>query len=152
MTLRVDPGHLKVCNIAEPKTGLEIKFSLRFTAAMALAGRDTSNDAVYTDALTREPELVALRDKVVVETRHHDHNSAAEVVVTLRDGRALGETTDVGIPMTDLDAQWARLEAKFRALVGPILGEARTSRLAALCRDLDSVEDIGEVMRLTVKN
>ena len=119
---------------------------------MALAGRDTSNDGVYTDALTREPELVALRDKVAVETRHHDHHSAAEVVVKLRDGRELSETTDVGIPMTDLDAQWAKLESKFRALVSPILGEERTARLAQLCRTLDSVEDVGEVMKLTVKN
>lgn len=152
VTLKVDAGHLKVCNIPEPKSGLEIKFSLRFTAAMALAGRDTSNDGVYTDALTREPELVALRDKVVVETRRHDHHSAAEVVVKLRDGREISETTDVGIPMTDLDAQWARLESKFRALVSPILGEERTGKLAQLCRNLDNVEDIGEVMKLTVKN
>jgi len=150
--LKVDPGHLKVCNIPEPRTGLEIKFSLRFTAAMALAGRDTSNDSVYTDALTSEPELVSLRDKVVVETFRHAHNSAAEVVVKLRDGREVRETLDVGIPMTDLDAQWARLESKFRALVTPILGGERTEKLIAVCRDLDNVEDVGEVTKLTVKN
>lgn len=152
VTLKVDPGHLKVCNIPEPRTGLEIKFSLRFTAAMALAGRDTSNDSVYTDALTREPELVALRDKVVVETFKHAHNSAAEVVVRLRDGREVSETLDVGIPMTDLDAQWARLESKFRALVTPILGGERTEKLITVCRNLDNVEDVGEVTKLTVRN
>ncbi|MCX7063284.1 MAG: MmgE/PrpD family protein, partial [Proteobacteria bacterium] len=64
--LTVNEGHFGICNIAAPRSGLEAKFSLRFTAAMALRGRDTSGIETYTDQLTREPELVALRDKVQV--------------------------------------------------------------------------------------
>ena len=39
MTLHVDPGHLKVCNIPVPTSGLEIKFSIRHLSGMALDGR-----------------------------------------------------------------------------------------------------------------
>ncbi|QQS14097.1 MAG: MmgE/PrpD family protein [Rhodospirillales bacterium] len=152
VTLRIDEGHLKVCGIPEPRTGLEIKFSLRFTAAMALAGRDTANDSVYTDELANDPALAALRDKVAIETRRHDRHSAAEVVMRLRDGREVSETTDVGEPMADLDAQWHKLAAKFRALVAPVLGAERTERLVAACRDLDSVEDLGAFMAMTTRH
>ena len=64
--INVDEGHLRVANIPEPCTGLEAKFSLRFTAAMALAGVDTSSIDIFTDELTQDPVLAALRDKVTV--------------------------------------------------------------------------------------
>ena len=38
ITLRIDSGADKVCNIPNPTTGLEAKFSLRQTVAMALTG------------------------------------------------------------------------------------------------------------------
>ncbi len=62
--IRVNRGHFDVCNIAEPASGLEAKFSLRFTVALALAGEDTASIRLFTDALTRRKDLVALRDKV----------------------------------------------------------------------------------------
>lgn len=66
VNLVVDEGHLAVCNIRSPETGLEAKFSLRFTTAMILHGIDTTNVGAYTDELTSKPELNATRDKVSV--------------------------------------------------------------------------------------
>ncbi len=40
--LHIDRGADAVCNIAVPRTGLEAKFSLRLTVALALAGIDTA--------------------------------------------------------------------------------------------------------------
>src|SRR6202011_5508328 len=48
--LKVDAGASKVCHILAPKTGLEVKFSLRLTTAMALAGIDTARLAAYSEA------------------------------------------------------------------------------------------------------
>ncbi len=149
IVLNVDQGHFSVCNIAEPGTGLEAKFSLRLTAAMAFAGRDTSSDGAYTDAMTQEAELVALRDKVEVKAATFENHSASEVVIRLRDGREVRQLTDVGIPMTDLDAQWRKLEAKFRALCEPRIGKERTDALVAACRDLENQTDIAAVLALT---
>ena len=64
--VRVAPPLLDVCNIEEPTTGLEGKFSLRATTALALLGEDTSDLATYSDAKMAEPRLVALRDRVRV--------------------------------------------------------------------------------------
>ena len=47
--IHVDKGHLRVCNIQEPKSGLEAKFSLRLTAAMALCDLDTASIELFDE-------------------------------------------------------------------------------------------------------
>jgi 2-methylcitrate dehydratase PrpD len=144
--LTVNEGHFGVCNIPEPHTGLEAKFSLRLTAAMALTGRDTAGIDVYTDSLTLEPELVALRDKVrVVAWDAPNADTRARIRVG---GRTVEAACNVGIPATDLDAQWTKLTHKFRALVEPVLGVAAAGKLTTLCRELDASSDLDELWRL----
>ena len=67
ITLRIESGADKVCNIANPTSGLEAKFSLRQTVAMALTGVDTANVDSYNAAITQEPRIKALRDKMEIE-------------------------------------------------------------------------------------
>lgn len=146
VTLHVPPGHFDVCNIQAPQTGLEAKFSLRFTTAMALAGRDTSAIDAYTDELTREPDLVALRDCVEVVARD---DGKRDTRVEIRVGNELLTTEiDVGVPARDLDAQWLSLSAKFHALVDPVFGAKTAARVEHLCRHLDEQADLTEFFTL----
>lgn len=149
--LRVPQGHLKVCNILEPTTGLEGKFSLRFTAALALVSDDTS-DRVFTDDRVRDPLLVQLRDKVTVEPiAEPGTNYVNEVEITLASGGVLRSGVNVGQPAApeELGLQWARLADKFTALVEPMLGAERTAQVIDRIRQLESVADIGEIVSLT---
>jgi 2-methylcitrate dehydratase PrpD len=148
VALHVQLGHLKICGIAEPKTGLEVKFSLRMVAALVLAGIDTANDKTYTDELAARPDLMALRDKVVVVPDWSGEGSAAEVVLTLVDGTRYKMQYDVGIPMQDLERQWLLLEAKFRSLVTPRLGAACTEKLVAACRAAEQLDDVAALFEL----
>ena len=66
MEVRVHPALFGVCNIQEPKTGLEGKFSLRATTAMALLGEDTGNLETFTDAKVTDARVVSLRDRIRV--------------------------------------------------------------------------------------
>jgi 2-methylcitrate dehydratase PrpD len=150
VTLHVVPGHLKICGIEAPQSGLEVKFSLRMTAAMALAGVDTASECSYTDALAHRPDLVALRDKVRVVTDWKGEASAAQVVVTLAGGQQHTAQFDVGVPMQDLAQQGAMLETKFRSLMGSRLGPQRTDQLIAACRDAEHLPDIGALLALTL--
>ncbi len=157
VTVRVDPGHFKVCNIAEPVTGLEAKFSLRFTVAMTLAGVDTSSIDIFTDALTQEPQLVAFRDKVQVVAHDHEQaesiaNSETLVTIETNDGQVFSQAFNVAVPMRDLDGQWQKLERKFRALVVPRLGQDRANELIRLCRDLEQLEDLTPLFSALVKH
>ena len=81
VTVVVNPGFLGVCNIGEPATGLEAKFSYRMTAALVLERRDTKSLAIFADEICGDPGLVALRDRVSVETDAAMAESAAAVRV-----------------------------------------------------------------------
>lgn len=134
--LKVSDASLRMCNIPEPKTGLQVKFSLRHTAALALAGRNTGAVDTFTDAVANDPRLIELRRLVEVEPVKIDRDarSRAEVTIELADGRVLHEAHDVGVPATDLEAQETKLSEKFATLVVPLLGAERAEavRTAAL--------------------
>lgn len=145
--ITVNAGHLGVCNIQEPSTGLEAKFSLRFTAAMALAGLNTASIDIFTDELTRDPTLVALRDKTRVR-QYDDPRAESRVDITTSDGRTLTREENVGIPLRDLELQWQKLEAKFRALVDPMLGSNTAEQLVNWCKILEQHDDLTEFWNL----
>lgn len=145
--IRVDKGHLKVCNIPKPTTGLEAKFSLRLTAAMALSGVNTASIDVFTDELAADDELTALRDRVSVAA-HTERNPNSVVNIRTVDGRIHTEACNVAIPMTDLDAQWRKLETKFRALVALRLGDTAADAIIDACRGLDQADSVRPLMKL----
>jgi len=149
--IRVDRGCAGVCNIAEPRTGLEAKFSLRFTMALALAGADTSRLSAYSDDITRDPDMNRLRDKVTVEFASGWPITLTEVEFALADGRTVAARHDAGVPAPDVDDQGRRLEEKFTALVAPLLGRQRTDALRETIGRLDEIEDIGELTRQCVR-
>lgn len=137
--VEVDPGHLKVCDIAAPQTGLECKFSLTMTTALALSGEATSDEALFTDATAARRDLVALRDRVAVMPS--SKGTLSRVTLRLADGAERSEAIDVAVPDRDLEAQQARLERKFRALVTPRLGASRTESLIEAIASLHSTDD-----------
>jgi 2-methylcitrate dehydratase PrpD len=113
--LRVDATCRGVCDIEQPKTGMEAKFSLKATAAMALLRDATSDPRAFSDARARSPELTAWLPRVSVEFAPMPA-TRSEVALQLRDGRVLKTACDTGLPERDLARQTARLREKFLAL------------------------------------
>ena len=148
ITLEVDRSLDKVCNIAAPKDGLEAKFSLRQTVAMALAGVDTAGLGNYSTEGAREPALVRLREQVAITFQEGWPQTRAALAVALEDGRLLRAEHDAGIPAADIAAQGERLASKFEALAGPVLGSARARELRAAVARLDELPDVGVIARL----
>jgi 2-methylcitrate dehydratase PrpD len=144
----VPPGSLAVCNIAEPKTGLEGKFSLRATVAMALCGDDTADPASFTDERMRDPALVAVRDRVEVMPSTEMIGSQARVEVRRGGSWSNGETVDVGRPAEDVDKQWGRITEKFVRLAAPVLGTDGAWRLHERVETLEHLGDVGEIGKL----
>ncbi len=142
VTLRHDAGADSICNIACPNTGLEIKFSLRMIATLALAGVDTAGVANFSDANARDPGLLALRDKVEVTSARDWPSTRSEVTVQLADGRVLDGVHDSGLPEKDLGRQQTKLLAKFRLLVGPAFGLRQTDDIATTILSLEQQADL----------
>ena len=149
--LRIDSGSDKVCNIPNPTTGLEAKFSLRQTIAMALTGVDTANLDSYNDAVTQDPRIQALRAKVDIDFKPNWAHSLAEMAIQLDDGTTLEATHDSGIPWPDVGKQRQAIEAKYESLVTPILGSAGARRLHDTIERIDSLTDVGELARASAK-
>jgi 2-methylcitrate dehydratase PrpD len=146
VTVKVPPGHLGVCNIQAPATGLECKFSLRMTTALALAGEDTFQEALFSDATARRPDLVALRERVEIDPTQQGRGSV--VSVRLKDGRTLSRTGDVSQPLRDLAAQQEKLERKFRHLTFGLLGREAGDEAIEICRTLEAQPNLARLVEI----
>ncbi|MBN9513628.1 MAG: MmgE/PrpD family protein [Alphaproteobacteria bacterium] len=150
--LRIDSGADRVCNIPHPTTGLEAKFSLRQTVAMALTGVDTANLDSYNEAVTQDPRIKTLRDKMAIDFKPGWTHSFAEMAIQLDDGTTIEVAHDSGIPWADLAKQRQALETKFDSLVTPLLGAAGARRLHDAIERVDSLTDIGDLVRASAKS
>lgn len=148
ISLKLDRSCDRVCNIPAPRDGLEAKFSLRQTVAMALSGVDTASLDTYSAATATDPALVALRDRVDLDFQDAWPQAAAEIAVTLADGRVIQASHDAGVPSSDIADQGERLAAKFDALAVPVVGAARARELREAIGGLAAASNIAEIARL----
>jgi 2-methylcitrate dehydratase PrpD len=118
------PRWLSVCNIPDPQTGLQAKFSYAQVLAMRLLGHDTARLETYCDALCADPEVVALRRRVDVTGDEDVPETASRVTIILKDGTHRQATHDLTQPMP-LDARRTKVLAKAESLLG-------VSRIAVL--------------------
>ena len=123
VTIGLQPALFDVCDIVEPRTGLEVKFSIRHLVAMALLGRDTSTPGAFCDALAGDETIRALRARITVVQLDTDNRMLSSVTVDRHAAAPVTETHDAGVPETDLDAQEQALVGKFVRLAGPALGD-----------------------------
>src|SRR3546814_9107174 len=75
-----------------------IKFSLRFTIALALAGEETGSLDVYSAEMAGRQDLVALRDRIRVQADEALGRNETEVIAHQTDGTVLRERADLGLP------------------------------------------------------
>jgi 2-methylcitrate dehydratase PrpD len=148
ITLRLDSSCDRVCNIAVPVDGLQSKFSLRQTVAMALVGVDTASLRAYSVERAHDPVLIGLRERVSFDWQDSWPQTLSELDLDLVDGRRLTARHDAGIPAADLVEQGSRLAAKFDALVEPVLGASRTREMRQMVAGLDDLGDWGDLVRL----
>lgn len=147
--LTVHPLVLELTGKLAPRTGLEGKFSVFHSAAIAMidgAGRE----AQYSDEKVVHPRTVELRGKVHAVVDHSIHEDEVKIQVALKDGRLLHKHVEHAIgsierPMTNQD-----LEEKFRELCAPILSTGQIDNLLVLCSKLESLPDASILASSTV--
>lgn len=128
-------------------TGREAQVSAQHSVAVALL-TGAAGLAQYSDAAVRDPAVLALRQKVKVQDDATMTIEAAEVIITLRDGRSLKAFVEQARggerrPLTDAD-----LEAKLRDLAAFGQSGCDMTALIDAVWSLDSSNDAGQVMRL----
>lgn len=147
--IRVSAPAARFCDKPRPTTALQAKFSLRHCAAAAAMFRRLGPEELEPAILTR-PDVVDLRDRVKVVTDPALGKQDADVEITLASGQSLSAQVrgNRGTPSAPLGDD--ELNAKFRELVSPVLGQERTERLLATCWEFDQLEDVSQLLAQTV--
>ncbi|WP_299557547.1 MmgE/PrpD family protein [uncultured Sulfitobacter sp.] len=148
IALHVPDSHRSVCDVAEPRTGLDIKFSIRHLAALALTGADTADLSLYSEATACDATLSELSGKtrLVTDEAEAAERYGAKVDVTLTDGTVRSATWDVSTPVEDLDAQEETLRAKAVTLIDPKLGAGAADSLLSAIRALPAAADLSQLL------
>jgi len=149
ISLAVHPLVLELTGKRTPQTGLEGKFSVYHSTAVAVI-HGAAGEEEYSDEVVRDAKVVALRDKVTAAVDKSMHEDQVRITIRLKDGKMLEKYVEhavgsLGRPMSDAD-----LEAKFRALCSGILSKAESDRLIRLCWDMGKLDDAAEVARASV--
>jgi len=137
---------LEVAGIREPRTAAEAKFSTPYLVAHALIHGSVRLNAFDDDRL-RDPAIRSLLRMVTLEedpalTAAFPNQRAARVAITTGRGERFEHFApyrkgDPEAPLGDAD-----IEAKFRELAGPVLGEKASLDLLAQLWKLDTLDGL----------
>jgi 2-methylcitrate dehydratase PrpD len=130
----VSPKLKDVCAIEDPVTGLDAKFSIHATTALALLGYDMAAEHTY------HPERLAgdgyrnLRSRISLafDEALAGREPRATMRATLASGEHMVHEVDRGRPAADVGLLRETLQGKFTSLVAPVLGAERAAQLVRL--------------------
>lgn len=136
--LRVHPLVLELTGKKTPQTGLEGKFSVYHSAAVAIV-EGAAGEQQYSDRAVRNSAVVALRDRVQTTIDSSIAEDQVRIAITLKDGRRLEKYIEHAVgsvknPMSDRD-----LEAKFAGQADGLLSKAQARRAIDLCWDIEKL-------------
>jgi 2-methylcitrate dehydratase PrpD len=146
---RVHPLVLELTGKKAPQVGLEGKFSVYHSAAVAII-YGAAGEAEYGDEVVRDAKVIALRDRVTASLDKAIHEDQARVTIRLKSGKTLETFVEHAIGSLDCPMSDSDLEAKFRGLAQGILAGERCQRLIALCWDIERLPDAAEIARASV--
>jgi 2-methylcitrate dehydratase PrpD len=129
--ISVPQNAIGMCDIAEPKSGLEAKFSLAHNVALGLLDKADGSLSLYQDETFEVDGVADLRKKAVVHGKPEFASFYSELVVTQKDGKVIKQTFDIGKPMRGA-AQTESMVAAIAGLenqagVGALLAESRVA-------------------------
>jgi 2-methylcitrate dehydratase PrpD len=149
IALKVHPLVLELTGRKAPQSGLEGKFSVYHSCAVAVI-HGAAGEAQYSDDAVRDPRVIALRDRVTAAVEPGMHEDQVRIAIKLKSGKVLEKYVEHAVGSIDRPLSDGDLEAKFRGQAAGILAAAETDRLIGMCWDIGKLEDAAEVARASV--
>ena len=146
---KVHPLVLELTGKKTPQVGLEGKFSVYHSAAVAVI-YGAGGEAEYSDEVVADPKVIALRDRVEAVVDTHMHEDQTHVTVRTKSGKTHEKRIEHAIGSLDQPMSDAALETKFRAFAKGILSDAECDRLVGLAWKIGELADAGELARASV--
>jgi 2-methylcitrate dehydratase PrpD len=142
--LRVAPLVLELTGKKRPRTGLEGKFSVYHSVAVALID-GTAGEQQYSDERVANAEVIALRDKVDARVDSNLRDDEAYVTVVRNDGNRLERHVPYSVGSLQRPMSDEQLDTKFRELCRGIIPERQADWVLGLCRRFGTVPDASEL-------
>lgn len=144
--LKVHPLVLELTGKKTPRIGLEGKFSIYHSVAVAIV-EGAAGERQYSDQAVLDPVVLKLRERVVATVDPAVKPEQVDMTILLNDGRTLHKFIEhaigsVEVPMTD-----QQLEAKFLDLAKGILSDDQARQLLSLCWDVEKLESAAEIAK-----
>jgi 2-methylcitrate dehydratase PrpD len=142
----VHPLAIAVTGVNDPRNGLQAKFSLTHSAAVALIDR-AAGIGQYSDSRVLSPDVSAMRKRISVITDESLRSDQAKASLICK-GRRIEAVVNhasgtIGNPMSD-DA----LESKFLSNASAIVGSEQAFKLKDKLATIESLTDIREITSL----
>lgn len=139
--LGVDPLCLTLCDRPDPPSAQLAQVSVQHWTAAALV-RAAAGLAEGTEAAVHEPQIAAMRAKVVASPRDDVGREGAAIRVTMAGGAVFERRVEHAVgsrarPMTDAD-----IDAKFLAQAETVLPQAASKALLTTCRAIAEAGDV----------
>jgi len=149
ISLKVHPLVLELTGRKTPGSGLEGKFSVYHSSAVAVI-YGAAGEAQYSDEVVRDGRVIALRDRVTAAVEPGIHEDQVRIAIKLKGGKTLEKYVEHAVGSIDRPLSDGDLEAKFRGLADGILSKPEIERLIQLCWDIGKLKNVGEVASASV--
>lgn len=142
--LTVNPYVLELTGKRNPSTGLEGKFSVYFTAAVALL-KGSAGEKQYTDELVKDEEINEMMKKVNVTEDDTIGEDEVKVTAVLRNGTSIDYIVkhakgSIGNPMT-----LEEIVSKFQGLVEKKMSMLQSDLLIDQLLNLEKIDSLREL-------
>jgi 2-methylcitrate dehydratase PrpD len=130
----------------KPSTGLESKFSVYHSCAVALLyGRAGEHE--YSDTVVQHPDVLALRARVELTVDRSMDEAAVAVVLHTTDGRELPIDIEHAVGSLQKPMTQEQLRAKFIDQAAPVIGQPQSQHAWELCIGLGQLGDLRELLQ-----
>ena len=146
ITVRAHPLVQELTGKKTPQTGLESKFSVFHSCAVAIM-KGKAGEHEYSDEMVLSPATIALRDRVELVVDRAIHEASVDVTIETTDGRSLHIFIERAIGSLEKPMTGALLKAKFVDQSAPIIGLAQSDTAWDLCMSLAAQPDLKAVLK-----
>jgi 2-methylcitrate dehydratase PrpD len=146
---QVHPLVLELTGKRTPSAGLEGKFSVYHSAAVALL-HGAAGEAEYSDACVRDARVIALRDRVSAQVEAGLHEDQARVSIRMRGGARIEAFVEHAIGSVERPMSDADLEQKFRGLAAGVLPDRQIEQMIRFCWNIGTLDNAADVALASV--
>ncbi|HAA90984.1 MAG TPA: 2-methylcitrate dehydratase [Rhodospirillaceae bacterium] len=147
LEITAHPKAVSITGVQNPQSGLKSKFSITHASAVSYIDGTAGRGQFSTDRALA-PEVVALREKVTVQTDENLRLDQAIGTVTAKDGKTATHTTEHATGMIDNPMSDDQIVAKFLDNAAPAVGEETAAEIKEMVWELEKADNLVKLMKL----